>query len=226
MYFQRDRAGTHGGFDVAIAIADHDAALRIDVHNAGRIENQLRLRLATVAAVLGSVRTNKETGERPEQLVDAAIDRVDLLERNVSAADSALIADDRQRQARRPQPVERRTHVRFGNNAIGIAVERNVDDQRFVAVEHDRGDVTKLGRKRPSRARRTRATFLPCRARANSRTSCVIFIEQKCGPHIEQKCATLAPGRRQRFVVKLARRLRIERQIELIFPAEFEARLG
>src|SRR5581483_3166469 len=29
---------------------------------------------------------------------------------------------------------------------------------------------------------------------ANSRTSCVIFIEQKCGPHIEQKCASLAPS--------------------------------
>ena len=29
---------------------------------------------------------------------------------------------------------------------------------------------------------------------AYSRTSCVIFIEQKCGPHMEQKCATLAPS--------------------------------
>ena len=33
----------------------------------------------------------------------------------------------------------------------------------------------------------------PCDA-AYSRTSCVIFIEQKCGPHIEQKCAPLAAG--------------------------------
>ena len=32
----------------------------------------------------------------------------------------------------------------------------------------------------------------PCFA-AKSRTSCVIFIEQKCGPHMEQKCASLAP---------------------------------
>src|SRR6476646_9708666 len=30
--------------------------------------------------------------------------------------------------------------------------------------------------------------------RANSRTSCVIFIEQNLGPHIEQKCAVLAPS--------------------------------
>ena len=33
---------------------------------------------------------------------------------------------------------------------------------------------------------------LGCHAGANSRTSCVIFIEQNLGPHIEQKCATLA----------------------------------
>ena len=35
------------------------------------------------------------------------------------------------------------------------------------------------------------ASSSPCCA-ANSRTSCVIFIEQKCGPHMEQKWATLA----------------------------------
>ncbi len=29
-------------------------------------------------------------------------------------------------------------------------------------------------------------------SRANSRTSCEFFIEQNFGPHIEQKCATLA----------------------------------
>ena len=31
-------------------------------------------------------------------------------------------------------------------------------------------------------------------SRANSRTSCVIFIEQNLGPHMEQKCAVLAPS--------------------------------
>jgi hypothetical protein len=30
--------------------------------------------------------------------------------------------------------------------------------------------------------------------RANSLTSCVIFIEQNFGPHIEQKWAVLAPS--------------------------------
>lgn len=29
---------------------------------------------------------------------------------------------------------------------------------------------------------------------AKSRTSCVIFIEQNLGPHMEQKCAVLAPS--------------------------------
>src|ERR1041384_5465592 len=33
-----------------------------------------------------------------------------------------------------------------------------------------------------------------CFCAAYSLTSCVIFIEQKCGPHIEQKCASLAPS--------------------------------
>jgi hypothetical protein len=32
--------------------------------------------------------------------------------------------------------------------------------------------------------------------------------------------------RRQRLVVKVLRRVRIERQVELILPAELEARLG
>jgi hypothetical protein len=34
-------------------------------------------------------------------------------------------------------------------------------------------------------------SFLPLAA---SRTSCEIFMEQNFGPHMEQKCATLAPS--------------------------------
>src|SRR2546421_11103776 len=34
---------------------------------------------------------------------------------------------------------------------------------------------------------------MPCSA-AYLRTSSVIFIEQKCGPHMEQKCAVFAPS--------------------------------
>ena len=37
------------------------------------------------------------------------------------------------------------------------------------------------------------SSAIPCAA-AYARTSSVIFIEQKCGPHIEQKCASLAPS--------------------------------
>ena len=65
---------------------------------------------------------------------------------------------------------------------------------------------------------------MPCSA-AYLRTSSVIFIEQKCGPHMEQKCAVLAPSCGQGFVVELARGLGVEREVELIFPAEFKARL-
>lgn len=36
------------------------------------------------------------------------------------------------------------------------------------------------------------------------RTSSVIFMLQKCGPHIEQKCAVFAPYLREGFVVEFA----------------------
>ena len=42
--------------------------------------------------------------------------------------------------------------------------------------------------------RGTRATSPPCPSAAMSRTCCVSSIEQNFGPHIEQKCATLAPS--------------------------------
>ena len=41
-------------------------------------------------------------------------------------------------------------------------------------------------------ARRLHRVVVAGFSRANSRTSCEIFIEQNFGPHIEQKCATLA----------------------------------
>ena len=69
------------------------------------------------------------------------------------------------------------------------------------------------------------SSAMPCSA-AYLRTSSVIFIEQKCGPHMEQKCAVLAPSCGQRFVVKFARGDGVEAEVELIFPAEFEARLA
>jgi hypothetical protein len=54
----------------------------------------------------------------------------------------------------------------------------------------------------------------------------VIFIEQKCGPHIEQKCATLCASFGRVSSWKDLRLLRIEAEVELVFPAELEARLG
>ena len=39
---------------------------------------------------------------------------------------------------------------------------------------------------------------------------------------MEQKCATLAPSAGRGLVVKLARRIRIKRKIELIIPPEFK----
>ena len=48
---------------------------------------------------------------------------------------------------------------------------------------------------------------------------------QNFGPHIEQKCATLDPSAGNVSSWIRARRNRIHRQVELVLPAEFEARL-
>ena len=76
---QRDRAGVARRFDVALAVADDDAARRVDAERARGVENQLRFGLAAVARVVGRVRTDEESRERPEQLVDSPIDGIDLL---------------------------------------------------------------------------------------------------------------------------------------------------
>jgi hypothetical protein len=62
--------------------------------------------------------------------------------------------------------------------------------------------------------------------RANSRTSWLIFIEQNFGPHMLQKCAVFCAFGWQRLVVILLRCVGVERQVELVAPAEFEARLA
>jgi len=55
--------------------------------------------------------------------------------------------------------------------------------------------------------------------------SWVIYIEQKLGPHMEQKCATLwASFLGQRLVVVFERGVGVEREVELVDPVEFEAR--
>ena len=65
---------------------------------------------------------------------------------------------------------------------------------------------------------------LTCLLAAYSRTSCVIFIEQKCGPHMLQKCETFAALSGRVFIVKVFGRIGVQREIELVFPAELEPR--
>jgi len=45
----------------------------------------------------------------------------------------------------------------------------------------------------------------------------VIFIEQNFGPHMEQKCATLAPSCGRVSSWNCARRVRVEAEVELVF---------
>ena len=57
----------------------------------------------------------------------------------------------------------------------------------------------------------------------SSRISWVICMEQNFGPHIEQKWAIFRALGGQRFVVELFGCVRVEAQVELVFPAELEA---
>ncbi len=59
-------------------------------------------------------------------------------------------------------------------------------------------------------------------AAAYWRTSSEIFMEQKCGPHIEQKWASFCAVGGQGFVVVLAGGDWVEAEIELVFPTELK----
>ena len=146
------------------------------------VEDQCRLGLAAVAIVLRRVRTDEKPRERSEQFVDAPVDRIDLLHRDESAPHAALIAHHRQLQTGRAQPVEQRARAGQHFDLFRIAVERNVDDQRLVAIEEHGANVHALrlrtlgaplrmtrapgpGRKLRHRRPGTRAISRPCRAR-------------------------------------------------------------
>ena len=51
-------------------------------------------------------------------------------------------------------------------------------------------------------------------------------MEQNLGPHMLQKCATLAASFGQCFVVVFLRGFGVQAQVELVLPAEVEARLA
>ena len=75
---------------------------------------------------------------------------------------------------------------------------------------------------RPRRASRFRRC--PGRRR-KSRTSWVIFIEQKCGPH-RAEVGDLGGLLGQGLVVEALGLVRVEAEVELVVPAELEARLA
>ena len=85
--------------NVTVAIADHKTLTSFHIKRARRIENQFRLGFAAFASVFGRVRTDEKSIEGSEQLIDALVHRVDLLERNEASANAALIADDRELQS-------------------------------------------------------------------------------------------------------------------------------
>jgi hypothetical protein len=133
--FERDRARIARRLDVAFTIAHDDAAGWIDSERARGIKNELRLRFAAFAGIFGRVRADEESLERPEQFLNAPVDGVDLLSGNKTPANAALIAYDRERQTRRAQAIEQHARVRRRLDAIRIAVEGHVDDDRLVPIE-------------------------------------------------------------------------------------------
>ena len=76
--------------------------------------------------------------DRPEQLFDPAVHRLDLLHRQPAARDSALVGDHGGPDARRAQPLQRRAGPGHEHHPGGIAVVWDVDHQSAVAVEEDR----------------------------------------------------------------------------------------
>ena len=86
-------------------------------------------------ASLEHVRTHEEPVERPEQLLDAPIDRLDLVEGEQSAPDPALVRDDREHDAGGTQPIEGGAGGRHRLDARGVPVVGDVADQRPVAIE-------------------------------------------------------------------------------------------
>jgi len=150
----RHRAGIACRLHVALAIADHDTALRIHADRSRGIEDEFRLGLSAFARVFGCMRANEKAGKRAEQFVNAAIHGVDLLHRYVSAPDAALIAYHGQRQAGRAQAIEQLAGVRRRLDPLGVTVKGHVDHDRFVAIEEDRarGGVCAALRLRASRS--------------------------------------------------------------------------
>ena len=61
---------------------------------------------------------------------------------------------------------------------------------------------------------------------AYSRTSWLIFMEQKCGPHIEQKCAVFAASAGRVSSWKSRAEVGVQGEVELVLPAEVEAGVG
>lgn len=155
--FDRDGAGIARRLDVAVTIADNVTSGRFDAQRSSGIEDELWFGLSALARIVRSMRAYEKAFERSEQLVDAAVDRVDLLGRDVTAADAALIADHGEPDPRSAKTIEQRTRVRRRLDAIGIAVERNVDDDRLIAVEQDGSGRAALANFQVNRSRSTPA---------------------------------------------------------------------
>ena len=94
------------------------------------------------------MRANEESREGAEQLFHAPVHRIDRFSRDESSTDAALIAHDGQGQSRLAQAIEQCARVGRRLDALGIAVERDVDHDRLIAIEKHRTRFHWLGRRR------------------------------------------------------------------------------
>ena len=87
----------------------------------------------------GSCGHTSQGAERAEELLDALVDRGDLLGAQHAAADAALVGHHREPHARGAQAIERAARAVNRDDALGVCVVGDVDHERAVAVEEHGG---------------------------------------------------------------------------------------
>src|SRR5208337_4661668 len=93
----RATAGAVAGFDVAPTVANNIAGLQIDIPNAGRFEQQARLRLAA-GATRGVVVRAEAHAVQLQEALQALVHLGDLFGRDQATRDVRLICDQDQRE--------------------------------------------------------------------------------------------------------------------------------
>ena len=149
------------------AAAQQSEFTKADSYHPGGVNVLFADGSAAVAAVLRPVRAELPRPDRPEQRLGAGVDRAHVGRgRAARGATPDWLETTPIRDAGGAQPVERLARARHELDPRRVAVVRDVDDQRVVAVEeHGVGQRRRTGGRRPAEPRRARHAAQPPRAR-------------------------------------------------------------